>query len=139
LLDAERQLKRELQLMEYNRDAETIKANDFKQSLNSEKAKNIELLEKLNQERKQSNLMQEQLSDVRDEVCRMKEHLDHETNNYKTIWYFQQPFINNPFFFLLRFFLFFKSKKLDDEKKRTFELNEYIEVCKKMSINDKRL
>ncbi len=86
LLDAERQLKRELQLMEYNRDAETIKANDFKQSLSTEKAKNFELLEKLSHERKLSNSMQDQLADFKEEFGRIKEHLESETNNYKNIW-----------------------------------------------------
>ncbi len=86
LLEMERQLKRDLQLMEYNRDAENIKANDFKQSLNMEKAKNIELLEKLNHERKSSTSMQDQLADFKEEFNRIKQSLDNETSNYKSVW-----------------------------------------------------
>jgi predicted nuclease with TOPRIM domain len=71
--------------MEYNKDAENIKANDLKQSLNAEKQKSLELMDKLNQERKKSNAMQEQLCDLKEEVARIKDHLAGETKNYKQI------------------------------------------------------
>lgn len=94
-----------VQLMEYNKDAENIKANDLKQGLNAEKTKNLELMEKLNQERKKANAMQEQLCDLKDEVARMKDNVVSENKNYKTI-----------------------CKELDAEKARSDELKNYIEV-----------
>ena len=92
-------------MMEYNKDAENIKANDLKQSLNSEKAKNLESMEKLNQERKKTNVMQEQLCDLKDEVSRMRDTITIENKNYKII-----------------------CKELDAEKQRCDELKSFIEV-----------
>lgn len=91
--------------MEYNKDAENIKANDLKQSLNSEKTKNLELMEKLNQEKKKSNAAQEQLCDLKEEVLRMKDTMAIENKNYKHI-----------------------CKELDNEKGRCDELKNFIEV-----------
>ena len=91
--------------MEYNKDAENIKANDLKQSLNSEKTKNLELMEKLNQEKKKSNSLQEQLCDLKEEVLRMKDTMGIENKNYKII-----------------------CKDLDGEKSRCDELKSFIEV-----------
>ncbi|CAF0917327.1 unnamed protein product, partial [Brachionus calyciflorus] len=82
----ERQLKRELKLMEYSKDAEIIKANDLKESLNLEKSKTLDLIEKLNQEKKKTHLMQEQLCDLNDEVVKIKEHLNSEANNFQTLY-----------------------------------------------------
>ena len=91
--------------MEYNKDAENIKANDLKQSLNAEKTKNLDLMEKLNQEKKKTNIMQEQLCDLKEEVLRMKDTLSIENKNYKLI-----------------------CKELDNEKARCDELKSFIEV-----------
>jgi hypothetical protein len=95
--------------MEYNKDAENIKANDLKQSLNSEKTKNLELMEKLNQEKKKSNSLQEQLCELKEEVLRMKDTMAIENKNYKII-----------------------CKDLDGEKSRCDELKSFIEVIKRI-------
>ena len=71
--------------MEYAKDAEAIKGNDLKQSLNNEKTKCLELMEKLNQEKKKANLMQEQLCDLNEEFTKLKGHLDSEINNFTII------------------------------------------------------
>jgi hypothetical protein len=72
--------------MEYAKDAEAIKGNDLKQSLNIEKNKCLEMMDKLNQEKKKTNLMQEQLCELNEEVLKIKEHLDKETNHLHAIW-----------------------------------------------------
>jgi hypothetical protein len=72
--------------MEYARDAEAIKGNDLKQSLNQEKTKSLDLMDKLNQETKKTNSMQEQLSDLTDELVKIKELLNSETKNFHSIW-----------------------------------------------------
>lgn len=73
--------------MEYAKDAEAIKGNDLKQSLNTEKTKCLELMDKLNQEKKKTNMMQEQLCDLNEEIVKIKEHLNSETYNFHSIWY----------------------------------------------------
>lgn len=82
----ERQFKREFKLMEYAKDAEAIKGNDLKQSLNIEKTKCLELMDKLNQEKKKTNSMQEQLCDLNEEFVKIKENLLAETENFKLVW-----------------------------------------------------
>jgi hypothetical protein len=82
----ERQFKREFKLMEYAKDAEAIKGNDLKQSLNIEKTKCLELMDKLNQEKKKTNSMQEQLCDLNEEFVKIKENLLAETENFKSVW-----------------------------------------------------
>ena len=82
----ERQFKREFKLMEYAKDAEAIKGNDLKQSLNIEKTKCLELMDKLNQEKKKTNSMQEQLCDLNEDFVKIKENLLAETENFKSVW-----------------------------------------------------
>jgi hypothetical protein len=85
LQDQVRQYNRELKLMEYAKDAEQIKCNDLRQSLNQEKTKSLDLMDKLNQEKKRTNSMQEQLSDLNDELMKIKEMLDAESKNFQLI------------------------------------------------------
>ena len=82
----ERQSKREFKLMEYAKDAEVIKGNDLKQSLNTEKTKCLEFMDKLNQEKKKTNAMQEQLCDLNEEFVKIKDNLRVETENFNLVW-----------------------------------------------------
>jgi hypothetical protein len=68
--------------MEYAKDAELIKANDLKRSLNIEKSKNIELMDKLNQEKKRSNQFSEQLFEANEQISNLKERLNIESLNH---------------------------------------------------------
>ena len=67
--------------MEYAKDAEAIKGNDLKQSLNLEKSKSLDLMDKLNQEKKKSNIMHEQICDLNEQIADLKERLNIEYKN----------------------------------------------------------
>lgn len=73
--------------MEYAKDAETIKGNDFKQALTLEKNKYLDLMDKYNQEKKKTSLMSDQLCEFKEEVNKIKKHLDQETEHLNTIWF----------------------------------------------------
>lgn len=69
--------------MEYNKDAEAIKTNDLKESLNIEKSKCIDIMDKLNQEKKVTNSMQEKIGDLNEELEKTKEILNSESEHYQ--------------------------------------------------------
>ena len=83
--ESERTVKRELKLVEYARDAEAIKGNDLKQSLNAEKAKSLEFIERLNQETRKTNSQQEQLAELAEECARIKHMLEAQTASFAAI------------------------------------------------------
>jgi hypothetical protein len=72
-----------VKLMEYNKDAEDMKTNDLRQSLNSEKTKCIEVMDRLNQEKKRTNELEEKVADLSEELERTKEILNTENEHFQ--------------------------------------------------------